>query len=304
MTMDDGETEKDELWETLKFTSQDGLQLSARIYENQKSNWSPIVCLPGLTRNASDFDELATYFSRHKHRPRQVISLDYRGRGASEYDPNPQNYTPLVEIQDILAALVSMNIEKAIFLGTSRGGILAMILAVLRPGIIAGTILNDIGPEIDVSGLARLKTYIGHDHPVEKWQDAIALVKLIHGRFFPDLTEEDWDKFARTTFEKQGKVIKSSYDPRLARMLDGIESDATPPTLWAQYRCLSRFPVLAIRGGLSDILSEAVFERMYEENQNMESITVERQGHAPLLSSPKLLNRISGFVSRVDDQLE
>ena len=139
----------------------DGLRLHARCYGARSVPALPVVCLPGLARTAADFEALGEALASDQSRPRRVIALDYRGRGQSEYDRDPANYNFQVELADVLAVMTALDAARAILIGTSRGGILAMLLAAVRPTAIAGCVLNDIGPVIEPKGLMRIKGYVG-----------------------------------------------------------------------------------------------------------------------------------------------
>ena len=159
------------------FRAHDDLLLAARIFDTAESDRLPLLCLAGLSRNSRDFLALGRYFSGHPTEPRRVIALDYRGRGLSDWDRNWRNYTPIVEAQDVLAAATALGIDRSIVVGTSRGGIIAMLLGALRPGLIAAIVLNDIGPVVEGTGLARIKTYLGAVRTVGSWEDAVAVIR-------------------------------------------------------------------------------------------------------------------------------
>jgi pimeloyl-ACP methyl ester carboxylesterase len=280
----------------IRFRSQDGLNLAARIFDAEPSHRLPLLCLPGLSRNSRDFIRLGQFFSRHPTEPRRVVALDYRGRGASDADPNWQNYTPLVEAQDVLAAAAALGLERAVIVGTSRGGIIAMLLGALRPGLIAGVVLNDIGPVVEGTGLARIKKYLSAKRSLPSWDDAIAAVRDIGGTHFPALSEEDWRSSAEAAFVVTPNGLVPDFDPNLLRTLEGIDFSEKIPVLWPQYASLSRVPVLAIRGEFSDLLSPRTLSTMAERHPRFEQMTVRGQGHAPLLRDAPSLERIFAFA--------
>src|SRR6266576_4453894 len=152
-----GATASDRRFASVFVTAPDGLTLHVRRYGSRVASALPVVCLPGLARTAADFDPLATALSDDPAKPRLVLGLDYRGHGRSEYDRNPDNYTLPVALADLSAVLIALEIAPAIFLGSSYGGLLAMMLAVWRPTAIAGVILNDIGPVMEPQGWVRIK---------------------------------------------------------------------------------------------------------------------------------------------------
>lgn len=178
--------------ENVTVTAGDGLRLNVRVYGGPVAGRLPLVCLAGLSRNGADFDVLARALAGARH----VFAPDYRGRGLSDRDANWQNYALPVELQDLLAVTTALGIEKAVFLGTSRGGILTMMLTAIRPGLIGGAILNDIGPVVDGTGLARIKSYLGKLPEPSDWDEAVALLKSINSSRFPALSEQDWRRHA------------------------------------------------------------------------------------------------------------
>jgi pimeloyl-ACP methyl ester carboxylesterase len=282
------------------FSSQDSLRLAARIFDADSARRLPLLCLPGLSRNSRDFIPLGAYFSRHPIAPRKVVALDYRGRGRSDADPNWRNYTPLVEAQDVLTTGAALGLERAIVVGTSRGGILAMLLGAMRPGLLAGVVLNDIGPVVEGVGLARIKQYLGQRRAVRDWNDAIEAVKAAAGPQFPALGEDDWRAYAEATFTVTHSGIAPDFDPNLVRMVQDIDFSTKIPELWPQFTSLARVPLLAIRGERSDILSARTLAAMAEAHPRLEQLTVPGQGHAPLLSDAPSLERLAAFAARCD----
>lgn len=282
------------------YSSSDGLGLHVRDHGDPLSPWLPVVCLPGLTRGARDFEELALHLSTHRHRPRRVLAFDYRGRGRSQWDSNIENYNPLTEMTDIFDGVIALGVSRAVLVGTSRGGIIAMLMGVARPAMIAGLVLNDIGPVLEPRGLARIKTYVGRTPAPNDWIDAKRLMRRLHGAQFTALTDDDWDAFARLTYREENGLPVGDYDPALAQTFDGIEFDKPVPTLWDEFRSLRSVPVLAIRGENSDLLSEDTLAAMAAAHPRFESLTISGEGHAPLLRHAQLLQRISAFVTHVE----
>jgi pimeloyl-ACP methyl ester carboxylesterase len=285
-----------------RFRSQDGLLLAARVFRAASSgSRTPLLCLPGLSRNSRDFSGLGRYFCQHPAEPRTVIALDYRGRGLSESDPNWRNYQPVVEAQDVLAAVAVFGVEHAIVIGTSRGGIIAMLLGALRPGLLAGVVLNDIGPVVEGTGLARIKNYLSaRRRPVHSWSQAIAMLRETAEGQFPALSDDDWRAHADAYFAETRSGLAPQFDPRLVKTIDDVDFTEKIPPLWPQFRSLSRVPVLAIRGEFSDILSKKTLEEMNERHPDFEHLTVPGHGHAPLLRDLETLQRISAFARRCD----
>ncbi|MBN8995818.1 MAG: alpha/beta hydrolase [Rhizobiales bacterium] len=282
------------------FRSNDGLKLFARDYGDPLAPNMPVVCLPGLTRTSRDFHDLAMHLATDRERPRRVLALDYRGRGRSDDDRNVDNYNPLTEMNDVVDGMSALGIPRAVIIGTSRGGIIAMIMGVARPAMLAGLVLNDIGPMIEARGLARIKTYVGRMPAPDTWDDAVMLLRRLHGAQFTALAHHDWEAWARLTWRDEGGVPKGDYDPALATTLDGIEFDKPVPNLWNEFRALPPgLPLLVIRGENSDLLTPATVEAMAEARPGMTSLVVEGEGHAPLLRGP-LLARIGEFVATID----
>ncbi len=279
------------------YTSEDGLRLHAAEYGDPASPWLPVVCVPGLSRNARDFDALGFYLSTHPERPRRVLAFDLRGRGQSEWARDPAQYTPIVEMHDVLAGMAAFGVARAVVVGTSRGGLIAMMMGVARPAVLAGVILNDIGPAIEARGLARLKTYVGRTPAPSDWEDAAYILHRLHGRQFPALSDDDWRTFARMTWRDEDGMPESDYDPALAGTFDGIEFDRPMPMLWPEFAALAALPVMAIRGANSDILSPDTLERMKAEHPGLVTVPVAGEGHPPLLVHPDLLERIAAFVA-------
>ncbi len=280
------------------FRSQDGLKLAVRTFRAAQSSRLPLLCLPGLSRNSRDFIALGRYFSQNLSEPRTVIALDYRGRGLSDNDPNWRNYKPVVEAHDAIIAAAVHGIERAILVGTSRGGIISMLLGALRPGLIAGAVLNDIGPVIEGTGLARIKNYLSGRRPVANWDEAVALIRDTAENRFPALSEDDWLAQAEAYFAEEGGGLVPQFDPALVKPIAAVDVTERIPPLWPQFASLGAVPVLAIRGANSDLLSEQTLKQMHERHPQMESLVVEGQGHAPLLRDAATLDRMFAFVKR------
>jgi len=278
----------------------DDLKLAARLFGRPEAGRLPVLCLAGLSRNSRDFVRLGQSLAERPGDSRLVAALDVRGRGLSEADRNWRNYTPLVEAQDAMAAAAALGIEKAVIVGTSRGGIIAMILGALRPGLIGGVVLNDIGPVIEGTGLARIKKYLSSRRLPKSWDEAVAAVKRINAAHFPGLDESDWRAMAEATFGEEDGVLTPRFDPKLLQMVDGIDLEMALPVLWNQFDSLSGVPVLSIRGEHSDILRSDTVDAMEERHPHFERLTVPGQGHAPLLRDRPTLERIAAFCRRCD----
>jgi pimeloyl-ACP methyl ester carboxylesterase len=279
-------------------TAQDGLKLHVR-------DWRPadeaaaltVVCLPGLARSGADFDELATVLAGEPQRSRRVLAIDSRGRGKSDYDPNPANYNLAVELGDVQAVLSALEIGQAVFVGTSRGGLLTMLLATAWPAAIAGCVLNDIGPEIDMSGLLRIKSYVGKLPEPASFTDAARIVKHVMGEQFPKLSDEAWLAWARRSFKEAGGRLVPDYDIKLTATLAEVDPDKPLPSMWKEFDALAGIPVMVVRGANSDILSPATLAAMRARHPALQSIEVPNQGHAPLLAEPETIGEIASFIA-------
>lgn len=283
---------------SLFLTAPDGLKLHVRAYGPRGATGLPVVCLPGLARTAMDFETLAAALSADG--TRRVYALDYRGRGLSDYDRDPMNYTLATELSDTLAVLSALSAMPAVLVGTSRGGLLTMLMAVARPAAIAGAVLNDIGPVIEPKGLARIKSYVGKLPQPTSFEEGAEILRRLFDQQFPKLAAEDWLAYSRRTYKQDAKGLAPTYDVRLAKTLEGIEFDKPLPPLWKEFDALAGVPLMVIRGANSDILSEEAVAAMREHHPGMTALTVPDQGHAPLLTEPDTIRRIAEFVSRCD----
>ena len=276
-------------------TAQDGLRLHVREYGARTAARLPAVCLPGLARTGADFETLATTLASDPRAPRRVLVLDLRGRGRSDYDRNPKNYNVQVELTDVLAVLTARAVDQAVFIGTSRGGILTMLLAAARPTALAGCVLNDIGPVIDSKGLMRIKSYVGKLPRVASLHEAADVLRRLFGAQFPNLSDDDWVGFARRTFKDADGRIVPDYDVRLGKTLDRIDPARPLPALWKEFEALARVPLMVIRGGNSDILVAGDGGSHAGAPSGDGGVEVPDQGHAPLLSDPALVGPNRGF---------
>jgi len=279
-------------------TAQDGLQLYARAHGRRGAPGLPIICLPGLARTGADFDALAAALAGDAAHPHWVVALDYRGRGRSGRDRNPANYNFTTELGDVIAVLDAFDIGRAVFIGTSRGGLLTMLLASSRPGAIAGAVLNDIGPVIEPKGLMRIKSYVGKLPQPKSHAEGADILRRLFGAQFPKLAEPDWLAFARRTWEEQDGQLILTYDPKLTETLAGVELERPLPPLWEAFDALARVPMMVIRGANSDILSKQTVAGMRARRRDTEVLEIPDQGHAPLLSEPDIIARIAAFIER------
>jgi pimeloyl-ACP methyl ester carboxylesterase len=257
------------------------------------------MCLPGLSRTTADFDDLAAGLARGG---RRVIAMDYRGRGRSEYDRDPQRYSFAVELADVIAVMTALSATPAIVVGTSRGGLLAMLLGATRPGLIAGVVLNDIGPAIDPHGLLRIKASLGNAPQPKDFDDAADILRRRHGAQFPKLTAAQWQAFARRTWGEDNGRLVLTYDPNLSVALATVDADNPVPALWKEFDALAHVPMMVIRGETSDILSRETVALMRARRSDVEFIEVPDQGHTPLLAEDDVIAWIAAFAARCDAQ--
>ena len=276
----------------------DGLRLHARSHGRRSASALPVLCLPGLARTAADFDALAEALANDATCPRRVIALDYRGRGQSAYDRDPANYSFPTELADVLAVATALGCLPAIIVGTSRGGILAMLLAALRPSAIAGVVLNDIGPVVEPKGLMRIKGYVGKLPQPATFEEAAEILRRLFDHQFPKLTHDDWLASAHRTFKQEDGRLVPAYDVKLAKTMEGVDFERPLPPLWAQFDALSAVPVMAIRGANSDLLSAETLEAMRARHPALDTLEVPDQGHAPLLAEADTIAHIADFVKR------
>jgi pimeloyl-ACP methyl ester carboxylesterase len=277
----------------------DRLRLHVREYGQADSPSRSVVCLPGLARTTADFDALAPALA-YAEPPRRVIALDSRGRGQSEYDANPKNYNLGVELADVVAVLNTLEIKQAVFIGSSRGGILTMLLAAAHPELIAGAVLHDIGPVIESEGVARIKSYVGKLPQPQNFAEGAAILHALFAAQFPKFTAAQWLAAAQRTWKPQIEKLVLTYDPALSEILADFDTVHPPPPLWSEFEALARVPVLVIRGARSDILSAATLSAMRARHPGLESIEILDQGHVPLLEGAEVIGRINSFVLRCE----
>jgi len=275
--------------------SADGLTLFARDYAGAGGPAKlTVVCIHGLTRNSRDFEEVAPWIAE---RGRRVLAVDVRGRGRSDRDPNPLNYVPAVYAGDVLALLAQAGIARALFVGTSMGGLITMALAGINPAVVAGAVLNDVGPELSPVGLGRIMTYVGRQGPIADWQGAAEFAASINAVAFPDHGPADWLAFARRIFREDEGGLALDYDPDITAPFKATHG-AAAPDLWPLFAGLATGrPLLLIRGGLSDLIDAEVAERMRAAAPRMGYAEVPSVGHAPMLTEPEAREALDRFLA-------
>ena len=290
-------------WQDIFFTSRNGLRLYARHYPAPETAVAarrrPLLCLPGLTRNCRDFHELASFMIDPANpSARDVFAVDYRGRGRSAHDPEWQNYTLQNEALDVLDFMTLTGLHNVAIAGTSRGGLITMLMATLRPASLGAVVLNDIGPVIEREGLLRIIAYIGRVPLPATWPEAGALVRDLNKRQFPGVPDHLWDDIAKQWFNEEHGQPVHAYDQNLDKVI--AVSPGPIPSLWPQFDAMARLPMLVLRGELSDILSPATVADMQLHHPGLEAVTVRGQGHAPLLRDRASIIAVADFLLRAD----
>jgi len=287
------------LYSERRWTSSDGLSLFARDYPGADGPARlPVVAIHGLTRNSADFDAIAPLIARGG---RRVLALDVRGRGRSDRASDPMTYQPPVYARDVLNLLEAAGIDRAVFLGTSMGGLITMAVAAMKTRVVAAAILNDIGPQVSPDGLARIAAYSGQPVDTPTWAAAAAYVKSINAIALPHYSDADWDAFARRVFRDgtEGSPVLD-YDPDIAVPIRAAGAKALVPNLWPFFRRLARKrPTLLIRGGTSDLLSSDIAARMQKAAPDMRYAEISGVGHAPMLDEPEAKAAIFEFLRDV-----
>jgi pimeloyl-ACP methyl ester carboxylesterase len=282
---------------TLRFyTSADGLKLHYRDYLGPANAPLTVLCIPGLTRNAKDFEELALHLAS-KYR---VLCADLRGRGLSEYAKDPMTYVPPVYVRDMAALIGAARVGQVALIGTSLGGIISMVMAGVMPAKILGVVLNDIGPELDPAGLTRIVSYLGKSNLITNWDEAATAIQMLDGIIYPGYQKDDWLKLARRRFiELPDGAFRPDYDFNISKPF------ARPGAvnLWQFFKAMKDIPALAIRGDTSDLLNPAVFTRMKQELAHLDQVIVPNRGHAPYLDEPEALLAIDTFLAKLPSRL-
>ena len=278
-------------------TSADGVVLHTRDHGPTDGGPLPVLCLPGLTRNAKDFEAVAARLAQ----TRRVIAPDFRGRGLSAHAADPLTYRPDVELADTLLVLDHLGVSKAAVIGTSRGGVVALLMAAKAKERLAGVLFNDIGPRIDVAGLLRIRSYLGSDPQFRNWSEAVAALKATNPGF-DRLSEVQWMVFARRVFREVAGVPRADYDARLAMTFPSPEdiTSGKVPELWGLLDLLTDIPLTVLRGEHSDLLSAATVAEMQVHAPHLVAVTVRDRGHVPFLDEPEAVAAIDAWLVAID----
>ena len=281
-----------------RWTSPDGLSLYARDYAPADGPARlPVIAIHGLTRNSADFEVIAPLIAQSG---RRVLAVDVRGRGLSDRAPDPMTYQPPNYAKDVLALMQATGIERAIFLGTSMGGLITMAMAAVKSRAVAAAIINDVGPEVAKEGLARIAAYAGQPVEVQSWADARDYVRRNNEIAFPGRDDAFWDAFARRCFRvgTEGAPVLD-YDPDIAVPIVAAGTKALVPNLWPFFNRLAKGrPALLIRGETSDLLSPEIAAKMQKAAKKMWFAEVPGVGHAPMLDEPEAKAAIFEFLNQ------
>jgi pimeloyl-ACP methyl ester carboxylesterase len=277
-------------------TVPDGLRLHVRVYGEANSG-IPVACLPGLTRNLLDFEDLARTLAAAPYH-RRVVAISSRGRGLSDRDPQPERYTIPVEAGDVISVLDQLGIDSAAFIGTSRGGLILHVLAMTHLDRIERLVLNDIGPVMEVEGLRQIQGYLGSRPTPKSFGEAADILKATHGAEFPALGYGDWEGMAGALYREVDGRLVADFDPAIAEQFRAVDLSQPLPYLWAQFGRLVEKPVMVVRGEFSQLLSHETVAEMSRRHEQCAGIEAKGQGHAPLLHLGELAAEIGAFLER------
>ncbi|MSO97056.1 MAG: alpha/beta hydrolase [Rhodospirillaceae bacterium] len=283
------------------FTSSDGLRLFFRDYPGPPNPRLTVICIPGLTRNSRDFDELAPHLAA-KYR---VLCVDLRGRGKSEYSPDPNTYQPPIYVRDMMQMLKALSLKHVALVGTSLGGIIAAVLGAVVPTRVLGIVMNDIGPEVDTTGMTRIAAFVARGYTGPSWDAAADALHQVDGKIYPDYQKADWLKMARRRFiEQPDGTIKNDYDLNIAKPFgNAVQAGSAATSLWPYFLRLRGIPVLAMRGAISDVLSPETFAKMKERLPHLEQCLVPDRGHTPYFDEPVALKATDDFLARLPERI-
>ena len=277
----------------LQFPASDGISLHVRLHEPKGVSRGDVLCLPGLTRDWRDFEDLAAALAERGYR---VVAPDFRGRGLSAHDPDPMHYHIPYEAIDTLQVMASLKIRGAHFIGTSRGGMVTMYLATIARDKILSATLNDIGPVLEMKGLMRIASYVGKERSIASWDDAIAALQRSNPGF-DAWSIQEWEQFARATFVESAHGLKMLYDPAVGHVFTMLDPSTPFPTLWPWYDALNGIPTLIIRGENSDLLSSSTCTEMLAHSSVAKLFVARGEAHAPMLGRAKTRDMIIDFLS-------
>lgn len=276
------------------FWSRDGLRLHYRDYAGPAAP-PPVLCIPGLTRNVRDFEELAARLAGH----RRVICVSLRGRGESAFAKDALSYVPLTYLQDVEALIEELKLERLVSVGTSLGGLITMLLAATHSGLLAGAVLNDIGPEIAPEGLARIKSYVGKGGNWPTWMHAARDIEASNAAVYPHYAMTDWLRMAKQLCRvaSAGRIVWD-YDARIAEpfRLPGGEVGVD---LWPAFEALRGVPILSLRGALSDVFAASTQAEMARRLPHLTAVEIPHVGHAPSLDEPVAVAAIERFLDSI-----
>jgi pimeloyl-ACP methyl ester carboxylesterase len=273
------------------YQSTDGLRLHYRDYAGPADAPFTVICVPGLTRNARDFEALAPHLAARY----RVLCVELRGRGLSQYATDPMTYVPLTYVRDIETLIDHAGLAAAALIGTSLGGLVSILCAAIIPAKVFGVVLNDAGTDIDPTGLARIRGYVGKAPPVVTWDDAAKAIQFLDGIIYPDYTAADWARTARRRFiENPDGTLRLDYDMNISKTMALPE---TTPDMWPYFRKLTDIPTLVLRGATSDILAAETVTRMKEAVHKLKAVEIPNRGHTPYLDEPLSLSAIDTFLA-------
>ncbi|HWW56053.1 MAG TPA: alpha/beta hydrolase [Sphingopyxis sp.] len=287
-------------WSDQYWWSSDGVRLHARVYAGPEAakDLPPVLCMPGLARNARDFEALAPYIAQH----RQTIVIEFRGRGDSAYAKDPMTYVPLTYVQDVVALLDELAIDRFATIGTSLGGLVSMLMAATLPGRLVGAVLNDVGPELEAAGLDRIRDYIGAGGSQPTWMHAARAFAELNRAVYPGYGIHDWLRLTKRTHRltAEGRIV-TDYDKQIAAPLRVPGGGDAGIDLWPAYRALGDIPLLILRGELSDILAHTAGTRMVSELPRAHMVEVPGVGHAPTMDEPEARSAIDAWIAELPE---
>ncbi len=281
------------MYQEKTISAHDGLQLYVRDYQASAAGKRPVLCLSGLTRNSQDFDHIADVLHSMGHR---VVTLDYRGRGHSDYDDDWSNYGPPTYISDVFQVCAALGLHGCIFLGTSLGGLLSMAMCVVSPGLVHSLILNDVGPDLDEDGIEKIIAYTGDNSSVADIDAAVDKLKS----FYPDelgFVDKDWRNVAKKTYKLENGRYIPNWDTKIADNLKLARSLEERKDLWPYFNAIGGRAVLLLRGGASGVFKRETYEKMLDKLPNITGLELDGVGHAPTLEEPQAEQAIRDFLS-------